>query len=511
VDECDQYYGRGWESESPRAKWFFLREYMAGRADFDQTWVDKFIACTTCEYCNVDCQLDLPNEPTWLKMRGRLVDDWDKLTLPAFEVMRAALVKQRDIWAGYSRDRANWVPEELKGKIKEQAETAYFAGCTASFVEHDVALATTGLLNAAGIDFTYMGTEENCCGLPMLMAGLWADYERILRHNIEGMKKRGATRIVTSCPACWLSWEVYYREWAEKLGIEFPFEVEHFSQTIARRIESGDLTFTHPVEMKVTWHDPCHMGRGGGNYEAPRQILQAIPGIEFVEMEHNREHAHCCGSVITLVENPDTGKVVGDIRVREAEAVGAEAIIASCPCCEVQFRVTMEKTGRDMPVIDLGHLAVEGLGMTLPDSAAYALEQWRTFEAMIWLLKPEAMAELMEELFPQMVDAMPLGMGGMMRAIGRMGSFGGAVLGAMKPLFPTLFPLLMPAMMPKVMPDMLAAVEKRVPMPDYMKEQMPDLLPMAMDHLMPKMLPAVVPLIGDPLVAYLRGQHKHDV
>jgi Fe-S oxidoreductase/FAD/FMN-containing dehydrogenase len=505
VDECDQYYGRGWESESPRAKWFFLREYMAGRADFDQTWVDKFIACTTCEYCNVDCQLDLPNEPSWLKMRGRLVDDWDKLTLPAFEVMRAALVEQRDIWAGYSRDRANWVPEELKGKIKEQAETAYFAGCTASFVENDVALATTGLLDAAGIDFTYMGTEENCCGLPMLAAGLWDDYERILRHNIEGMKKRGVRRIVTSCPACWLSWAVYYREWAEKLGIEFPFEVEHFSQTVARRIESGDLTFTHPVEMKVTWHDPCHMGRAGGNYEAPRQILRAIPGIEFVEMEHNREHAHCCGGVLTLLENPDVGKVVGDIRVREAEAVGAEAIIASCPCCEVQLRITMDKTDRDMPVIDLGHLAAEGLGMSLPNPTAYALEQWRTFEAMIWLLKPEAMAELMEELFPQMVDAMPLGMGGMMRAVGRMGSFGGAVLGAMKPLFPVLFPLLMPGMMPKVMPDMLAAVEKRVPMPDYMKEQMPDLLPMAMNHLMPKMLPAVVPLIEDPLVAYLRS------
>jgi Fe-S oxidoreductase/FAD/FMN-containing dehydrogenase len=506
VDECDQFYGRGWESESPRAKWFFLREYMAGRADFNQQWVDKFIACTTCEYCNVDCQLDLPNEPSWLEMRGRLVDDWDKLTLPAFEVMRAALVEQRDIWAGYSRDRANWVPEDLKGKIKEQAETAYFAGCTASFVEHDVALATTGLLDAAGIDFTYMGTEENCCGLPMLAAGLWDDYERILRHNIEGMKKREVSKIVTSCPACWLSWDVYYREWAEKLGIEFPFEVEHFSQTIARRIKSGDLKFTHPVEMKVTWHDPCHMGRAGGNYEAPRQILQAIPGIEFVEMEHNREHAHCCGGVLTLLENPDTGKVVGDVRVREAEAVGAQAIIASCPCCEVQLRVTMEKTGRDMPVIDLGHLAAEGLGMTLPNPTAYALEQWNTFEAMIWLLKPEAMAKLMEELFPQMIDAMPLGMGGMMRAIGRMGSFGGAVLGAMKPLFPVLFPLLMPGMMPKVMPDMLAAVEKRVPMPDYMKEQMPDLLPMAMDHLMPKMLPAVVPLIEDPLVAYLRGQ-----
>jgi hypothetical protein len=128
---------------------------------------------------------------------------------------------------------------------------------------------------------------------------------------------------------------------------------------------------------------------------------------------------------------------------------------------------------------------------------------WSTFEAMILLMKPENMADLMIELFPQMVDAMPLGMGGMMRTIGKLPG-GGAMLKAMKPLFPTLFPMLMPAMMDDVMPHMLEAVEERVPMPPHMKEQMPDLMPMAMDNLMPKMLPQLVPLISDPLIAYLQ-------
>jgi Fe-S oxidoreductase/FAD/FMN-containing dehydrogenase len=506
VDECDQFYGRGWESESPRAKWFFLREYMASRADFDQKWVDKFMACTTCEVCNVECPLELPNEPSWLKMRGLLIHDWDKLTLPAFEVMQAALRKERNIWAAYSRDRARWVPPDIEEKIRWRAEVGYFPGCTASLVEPDVAQGTARLLDAAGIKFTYMGDGEACCGLPMLVAGLWDAFEEILRHNIKGMKEREVKTVVTSCPACWLSWKVYYPEWAEKLGIEFPFQVKHYSEVLAEKIRTGELRFTQPVQMKAAWHDSCHMGRAGGIYEPPREMLRAIPGLELVEMEHNREHAHCCGGVLTLLENPDTGKVIGDVRVREAEAAGVEAIIASCPCCEVQFRVTMEKTGRDMPVIDLAHIASGALGLPTYDPTEYALEQWRTFEAMIWLLKPEAMAGLMEELFPQMVDAMPLGMGKMMRAIGRMGPVGGAMLAAMKPLFPVLFPLLMPGMMTKVLPDMLAAVEKRVPMPQHMKEQMPDLMPAAMENLMPKMLPAIVPLISDPLIAYLRGQ-----
>ncbi len=507
VDECDQFYGRGWESESPRGKWFFLREYMAGRTEMTQEWVNKFIACTTCEVCNVECPLDLPIEPSWLKMRGQLIHEEGRLTFPPFEIMRASLRKERNIWASYSKDRSDWVPDELQDKIKWRAEIGYFPGCTASFVESDVAEGTARLLDAAGVEFTYMGDGEACCGLPMLVSGQWDAWEEIMRHNINGMKERGVETVVTSCPACWLAWTHYYPQWAEKLGIEYHFESRHYSEILAERIESGDLKFSHEVPMKITWHDSCHMGRAGGSegiYEPPRQLLQALPGVEFVEMEHNREHAHCCGGVLSLLENPGTAKIIGDVRMQEAVDTGAEAVIASCPCCEVQLRVTAQKTNNELPIIDLAHLAAEGLGIKLSDPTDYAMEMWATFEAMIYLMKPEPMADLMVELFPPMVDAMPLGMGGMMRAIGKLGPVGGVMLKAMKPMFPILFPLLMPAMMPKVMPDMLAAVEKRVPMPQHMKEQMPDLMPAAMDNLMPKMLPMIVPLISDRLIEYLR-------
>ncbi len=507
VNECDQFYGRGWESESPRGKWFLLREYMAGRQPLDQTFVNKFLVCTTCEVCNVECPLELPNEPSWLQMRGHLIQEKDRLTLPAFEVMRASLKKERNIWASYSRDRANWVPEDIRPHIRERAEIAYFPGCTASLVEQDVAQGTARLLYAAGVEFTYLGDGEACCGIPMLVAGMWETFEEILRHNVRGMKERGVKTVVTSCPACWLSWKVYYPRWAEKLGMDLPFEVKHYSEILAERIRQGQLQFTHPVEMRVTWHDSCHMGRAGGIYEPPRQMLQAIPGLELVEMEHNREHAHCCGGVLSLLDNPDTAKVIGDVRVREAEATGAEAIIASCPCCEVQLRVTIDKTERDLPVIDLGHIASEALGLPAYDPTQYALEQWQTFEAMIWLLKPEAMAGLMAELLPQMIEAMPGMFRGMMKFVRRAPRpVREAMIAMIKPLLPPLFPILLPGMMPKVLPDMLEAVGRRVPMPPHMKEQMPDLLPMAMDNLLPKMLPMVIPHFMPRMVAYLRQE-----
>jgi Fe-S oxidoreductase len=105
VDECDEYYGRGWESQTTRAKWYFLRQYMAGKVDWNQKMVDSILACTTCELCNVRCSEDLPIEPSWLKLRGVLIHDENRMTFPPFEIMRASLRKEHNIWAAYRADR----------------------------------------------------------------------------------------------------------------------------------------------------------------------------------------------------------------------------------------------------------------------------------------------------------------------------------------------------------------------------------------------------------------------
>ncbi|MGD8904383.1 MAG: FAD-binding and (Fe-S)-binding domain-containing protein, partial [Anaerolineae bacterium] len=368
VDECDQYYGRGWESQTPRGKWYFLRLFMEGKADWNQKMVDTILACTTCELCNVRCCEDLPIEPSWLKLRGQLIHDEGRMTFPPFEIMRQSMLKENNIWAAYRIDRPKWMPPEVLGELPKQAEVAYFPGCTASYVEHDIAQATACLLHKSGVEFTYLGEDEACCGIPMLVAGLWDTWEQILRHNVAAMKARGVKTVVTSCPACWLVWHTFYPEWAEKLGIEFDFETKHYSEILADKIDAGIFQLDREVNMTVTWHDSCHMGRAGKIYEAPRKLIQAIPGIKFVEMEHNRQEAHCCGSVLSLVADPDVGERVGDVRLQEAEDAGAQAVVAACPCCEVQFRVTADKTGRDLPIIDLSTLVCDSAGIEHPDS-----------------------------------------------------------------------------------------------------------------------------------------------
>jgi hypothetical protein len=341
----------------------------------------------------------------------------------------------------------------------------------------------------------------------MLVSGLWDAWEEIMRHNISVMKARGVKTVVTSCPACWLVWHTFYPEWAGKLGIDYPFEAKHYSEVLAEQIEAGTFQLDQEVKMKVTWHDSCHMGRAGKIYEAPRQLIRAIPGIELVEMEHNRQEAHCCGSVLSLVADPPAAERIGDLRLQEAEAAGAEAVVAACPCCEVQLRVTVDKTGRDLPIIDLAHLACDAANIEHLDPTPYALEMWAVFEAMINLLKPPAMADFMAELLPQMIEAMPQPFRGMMNLVkASPGPVRDAMIAMMKPVMPFLFPRLLPGMMPTVMPDMLAAVDERIAMPQHMQEQMPDLMPAAMENLLPKMLPLILPHFMPHMEDYLRGQ-----
>ena len=168
----------------------------------------------------------------------------------------------------------------------------------------------------------------------------------------------------------------------------------------------------------------------------------AHPDTNFVEMSHHHQNAHCCGSVLTLLKEPDVAADIGKIRLDEAVAAGAEKVLALCPCCEFQLRVSAEKKQVPVEVVDLSHFASSALGYELPDPHPEVRAQWAVFEAMISLMTPQSFADLMGTMWPEMVDSMPFGMGGMMRTMGRR--IPGA-LNLMKPIFPILFPRLLPS------------------------------------------------------------------
>jgi Fe-S oxidoreductase/FAD/FMN-containing dehydrogenase len=508
VDECDQFYGRGWESQSPRGKWYWLREYMEGREEWNQFMVDTFLVCTTCEFCNLRCSASLPIEPSWMKLRGLLVNEKKKMTFPPFEMMAVALAKEGDIWAGYRKDRAEWFPQDLKEShgSSHKAKVAYFAGCTASYVEHDIGMASVRLLDAAGIDFTYLGEKENCCGIPMLVAGKWDDFIEVMKKNVETMTEAGIDGVITSCPSCNLMWRQVYPVWAKRLGLKYGISSKHYTEVLAEKIQKGEFHFprTQKPPITVTWHDSCHLGRASGIYEPPRQVIRAIPNINLVEMQHNREAGHCCASVVTLIKDPPVAAEIAKTRLDEALEAGAQKILAACPCCEVQLRVAAEKKKIPVEIVDLAHLAGSALGYEFPDPNPEVRKKWGVFDSMIALMTAEGFANLMDSMWAELIDAMPFKMGSLMRIMGKVPG----TLEMMKPLFPILFPRLLPMIMPKVMPVMLNRISEKIPMPDYMTEQMPEIMPKVMDQLMPHMIRDVVPLVTQPMIDFLKGRRK---
>ncbi len=504
VHTCEQYSGRGWESQSPRGKYSWLREVYAGREKWDKPATDTFLSCTTCERCDNRCQLQLPVSHNGMSLRNELVEEQGMGTFPPFEMMGASLEGEGDIWAGRRLHRADWLPEDVAEKIPAHADILYFAGCTASYVETDIAEATLRLLQDSGLDVAYLGTDESCCGIPMKMAGKWDLFTQVYHQNVAAARAVGAKTIVTSCPACALVWKEMYAQEAARLGEPYEFEVKHYSEMIAPAIEDGRLQLSKNVfdGKRVTFHDSCHAGRAQGIYEPPRDMLKAIPGIDYVEMEHNREEGVCCGSVVTLVGDLPTAPKLGCARLQEAEDAGADTVVALCPCCQVQLRDSAQKGGFDLKVDDLARVVANAAGYDIPETAEYTTYMWGYFERFIKLMEPSQMAQFMVRLFPQMLDAMPANMGSLMRWMGR--SDAGAAM--MTKMMPVMFPKMAPGILGKVMPDMVAEVNDFIgDMPEDMAYLMPDLLPKTMDSLMPSYIPQLIPYLVPLFVEYLHN------
>jgi Fe-S oxidoreductase/FAD/FMN-containing dehydrogenase len=501
VPTCEQYSGRGWESQSPRGKYAYIREVMAGKETWDRKAIDTILVCTTCEVCNTRCQLQLPIEHNWMEMRGKLIHEEKRGTFPPFEMMAASLRGEKDIWAGKAEHRADWIPEDIKPLIKDEGPIMYFAGCTASFVEKDIAEATARLLTDAGYELSYMAEEEACCGIPMKVSGKWDLFEEIYVHNTTEARKRGAKTIVTSCPACSLVWKELYANLAAERGEEYEFEVKHYSELIAPALADGRLELKNPIDGRITFHDSCHAGRAQGIYEPPRDMLKAIPGVDYVEMEHNREEGLCCGSVLTLVGEIEVAPVLGGHRLQEAVDAGAETVVALCPCCQVQLRDSNIKNELGLKIDDLARVVAEAAGYDIPETTEYSMYMWGFFDKFIILMEPANMAQLMTKIFPQMMDNMPAGMKPMMLAMKHVP--GG--LSMMEKMMPSLFPMMAPGILNKVMPDMIVAVEDYIgEMPADMAELMPDLLPKTMDSLMPTYLPQLIPHLTPKFIDYVR-------
>jgi len=206
----------------------------------------------------------------------------------------------------------------------------FYPGCMEKFVLKNLQENYEKILRKCGIDFIKLKDLEVCCGSPVLNAGYLIDFETLAKKNHKIFKEHGVKKIITPCPACFKTFKLEY----PKVLNEFDIEVEHMTQTIWNAIKNGKLKLRKIKKpVKITYHDPCHLGRYCGIYDEPREILKAL-GYELIEMKFNRENGWCCGGGGGLRSNYlELSEEISKERINQALETKANLIVTSCPMC----------------------------------------------------------------------------------------------------------------------------------------------------------------------------------
>jgi len=240
-------------------------------------------------------------------------------------------------------------------------ETIYFPGCTAAYRQQDTARASVKILRAGGIEFDVLGERELCCGSVLFNSGFFDEGVEIAKKNLEMFKELGIKKIITACAGCTKTFKETYAHLFAEEGL--PYEVKNITEVVDELIQEGKLKFKENGEkIRVTYHDPCHLGRSLGTYEPARRILRAIPGIEFVEMKRNRENSRCCGAGGGVRSAyPETAISLAKRRIADAEEVGAELIVTPCPFCVLNLGDGAKQKGSNVKVKDITVFIAERL------------------------------------------------------------------------------------------------------------------------------------------------------
>lgn len=270
---------------------------------------------------------------------------------------------------GADAEGLGWHTDDMR--FSETGEIGFWPGCWTQTISKNAAQNVVHLLNAAGIEPVDLGDNGSdiCCGFYLFLGGYAEDFEARVVENIRRMNAAGVKKVITPCPACLATFAELYGGIAKAHDLPFDIEFVHSIVVLNELVAEGtlDLSAGEPVDAKVTYHDPCHLGRWFNVYEEPRDFIKAVPGVTFEDMKHNRQDSLCCGLVNAFYE---IGSVPtsGAARVSEADEVEADYILTACAGCGVQVNnmcVAAQTHARQMDITDL---AAKSMGFEVYDS-----------------------------------------------------------------------------------------------------------------------------------------------
>lgn len=356
---CPVYKNLRMEQYSGRGRTTIALGLSEGVIRFSKPLTDTIFSCLSCGACKAICPEKIDVCSITRNLREEVFQR--KLQPPKIRQLQIALRKQHNLF-NEEKPRSTWA-EDLK--LPKKGETLYFAGCSASYNYPKTARACIKILQKAGKNVTYLGENEWCCGAPAFWSGNKRLFEQIVRHNLRAIKTSGAKEVILGCAVCYNTIKTNY-----PIVAKVPFKISHISQFIAESVEQEKIKFVKPIKKRLTYHDPCHLGREEKVYEEPRTIIQKISGVKFSEMERNRKAAWCCGEgVVVNALFPNLTRRISAERIDEARRAGAEAIVTCCPGCVATLSKAAawvkSREGIDMPVYELPVLVAEAMGLKL--------------------------------------------------------------------------------------------------------------------------------------------------
>jgi heterodisulfide reductase subunit D len=321
-----------------------------------QAYSDTVFRCTLCGNCEEVCPVGIHLKNLWLSLRHDL---YHSQAYPEkIDMIRKNLGESHNVFAEDNEERADWV-EDMKdapvdGLIKEKAQVVYFTGCVASYfpLAQKIPIALAEILERSNVDFTLLGEEEWCCGFPMLGAGLKDMLQPFVDHNLQAVRDKGARKAIFACPSCYQMWREHYpRE----------LEIAHASEFLMDLVKKNRVPLK-PLDITVTYHDPCDLGRGARVFEAPREVIRAIPGVKFVELPRNRENCQCCGGGGNLeMMDARLSSEIAKNKIEEILGTGAQAVVTSCQQCVRTMTTYVKRNKVQLEVMDITQLVHKAL------------------------------------------------------------------------------------------------------------------------------------------------------
>jgi heterodisulfide reductase subunit D len=390
VDACPAGIEYGWEAFWNAGKIWIARSILSGDLEFTDEVRDVILPCITCGQCSAQCENKVRTVDIIESLRAACIESGVPM-IDKHELVDKLVKERNNPYGGAADERLKWAKDAGLEKFidNKDAKIAYYVGCTASYRQVEVAIATAKLFEQLGMNFTLVA-DEVCCGSPFFRVGAVNTAQELMKKNLEAFKN--VKMVYFSCAGCYRTFTIDYPKWMAE-DEKLPFKTQHAFELVARLVEQEKIKFKTNKELKgkvVTYHDPCHTGRHfavdmeqemiekSDNlmmdsrkikqaieawYEVPRVILRKLEedvGIKFKEMYRIKLDSMCCGAGGGVRAGyPEFSIRTASLRCDEANAVGADILTTECPFCWRNLSDANEQYNHGMTVMGVLQMITE--------------------------------------------------------------------------------------------------------------------------------------------------------